>query len=70
MKNQIRPVHDVHAFVKRLDDGRYAGYIEHHIYGGRQPEMETESAGEFDTEAEAFSAALDRAKQIETSLDG
>ena len=67
MGNQTKPVHDVHAFAKRLDDGRYAGYVEHHINGGRQPEMTTESAGEFDTEAEAFGAALDLAKQIETS---
>lgn len=68
MKNPVKPVHDTHAFAKRLDDGRYAGYIEHHINGGRRPKIETGWAGQFDSEAEAFSAALDLAKQIEMSL--
>ena len=63
----MKPVHDVHAFAKRLADGRYDGYVEHHINGGRQLEVETKSAGKFDTESEAFSAALDLAKQIESS---
>lgn len=63
----MKPVHEVHAFANQLCDGKYAGYIEHHINGGRQPEVETKSAGEFATEAEAFSAALDLAKQIEKS---
>lgn len=65
----MKPVHDVHAFVKRLDEGRYEGYIEHHINGGRQSEIETESVGEFEKEADAFSAALELAKQIEKSYE-
>ena len=69
LHSRMKPVHEVHAFAKRSDDGRYVGYVEHHINGGRQPEIETRSAGKFDTETEAFSAALDLAKQIEPSYE-
>lgn len=67
MFNQTKPVHEIDAHVMRLDDGKWSGYVEHRLNGGRIPECTTYQAGCFDTEAEAFSAALDLAKQIETS---
>lgn len=65
MSNQAKPVHEVDAHVVRLSDGRWSGYVEHRINGGRKLECDTHLAGYFDTEAEAFSAALDLAKKIE-----
>jgi hypothetical protein len=67
MPTQIKPVHEVDAHVVRLSDGRWSGYVDHRVNGGRQPECEIHEAGHFDTEAEAFSAALDLAKKIEQS---
>lgn len=64
MPSQVKPVHEVDALVSRLNDGRWIGYVEHRINGGRNPECETHLAGHFDTEADAFSAALDLAKKI------
>ena len=65
MSNQAKPVHEVDAHVVRLSDGKWSGYVEHRVHGGRQPECETHEAGHFDTQAEALSAALDLAKKIE-----
>ena len=65
MSNQAKPVHEVDPHVVRLNDGRWSGYVEHYINGGRKPECATHLAGYFDSEAEAFSAALGLAKKIE-----
>ena len=62
---QIGRVHEANAMTIQLPDGRYAGYVEHRIYGGRQPEAEMIQAGTFDTEAEAFAAALDLSRKFE-----
>lgn len=65
MSTQVKPIHEIDAHAVRLNNGRWSGYVEHRINGGRKPESETHLAGHFDTEAEAFSAALDLAKKIE-----
>ena len=65
MSNRAKSVHEVDAHVVRLSDGRWSGYVEHRIHGGRKAECETHQAGHFDTEAEAFNAALGLAQKIE-----
>lgn len=65
MPPQMKPVHEVDAHVRRLDNGKWLGYVEHRINGGRKPECDTHLAGYYDTEAEAFSAAVELAKKIE-----
>ena len=65
MSTHSKPVHEVEAHVARLSDGRWSSFVEHRINGGRKPECRTTLAGYFDTEAAAFSAALDLAKKIE-----
>lgn len=64
MSNQMKPVHEIDAYAMRLDDGKWLGYVEHRLNGGRMPECATYQAGCFDTEAEAFSAALELAESI------
>lgn len=65
MSNRAKSVHEVDAHVVRTSDGRWSGYVEHRLNGGRMPECETHQAGCFDTEAEAFGAALELAQKIE-----
>lgn len=64
MYNYQKPVHEIDAHTKRLKDGKWVGFVEHKLNGGRKPEHWTFQAGCFDTEAEAFSAALELAEKI------
>ena len=65
MSNQAKPVHELDPHVAHLSGGRWSGYVEHRINGGHKSECDTNLAGYFDSEAEAFRATFNLAKTIE-----